>query len=437
MDFKLPLPIGALNIIDVYEYVDGPKVFSCISDLGQKYIVNWIDTSPTTDTWFYVAVSDKRLQAVNSGEISLREVILNSERKSIYQVVTPARGLGEVIISKRKVTTIIEDELPDVDSFVDVFVENTEIMPSKGETPCFSSTTEGKQAAKREPVTNEVPVEVVPEVIKKNKQVSKLPPKEDTRKVALFSRRDVLDLSFNVKGTHQYELDALVLGYALVHTQELVNYIPLEKKQSGRYKLGKDQSRKGKLKAVGLYAASFGIRLESEVESDLLGDTELSHTLEALMKLIESTDNIEKFKIYIGNLNIKATKIYYDFLKLLNEEDIELTAEWASPNSKHRISRLDHVTISNAIRAINEETKQEQTIIKIVGDLVGINVKRNKFNLITDNEEHVHGTISKALRDKQFTVPLRVEATVKETTEVNLLSGKEVTSNTLLDIKAL
>jgi hypothetical protein len=232
-------------------------------------------------------------------------------------------------------------------------------------------------------------------------------------------------------------MDALILGSALVYTQELVNYMSLEKKQSGRYKLDKDQSRKRKLKAVGLYAASFGIRLESEVESDLLGDTELSETLQELMKLIKSTDNIQKFKKCIGNLNIKVTKIYYDFLKLLNEEGIELTAEWASPDSKHSVSRLDRSAISNAIQAINEETKHEHNMLKIEGDLVGINVSRNKFNLITYKDEHVHGTISKALRDKQFTVPLRVEATVEETIEINLLSGKEKTSNTLVDIKAL
>ncbi|MEJ9159099.1 DUF6575 domain-containing protein, partial [Paenibacillus graminis] len=64
MDFKLPLPIGELKIITIIEYIDGPKIFSCLNEFDQKFLVNWIDTSPETDKWFYVPVSDYRLDLV-------------------------------------------------------------------------------------------------------------------------------------------------------------------------------------------------------------------------------------------------------------------------------------------------------------------------------------------------------------------------------------
>lgn len=418
MNYILPFPIGGLKILDTFEYVDGPKIFSCQNQSGQKFITNWIDTTPTSDTWFYVPVSDDRLLSVKNGEISLRNCILMAENGEFYEVVTPSKGFSEVLITKRTVESVVESELPDEDSFIEI-INDFYLEKNKNSTM----------------YTNEesifTPIET------KNNESPMLHLKETTKITALKTKRDVLDLSFDVGGTHKHEIDAFVLGYMLIHTQDLVNYIPFTKKESGRYKLAKEKSGKSKLKTVGFYAASFGVRLESEVETDLFGDTELSSTIETLMKLIDSTNSIPKLKSFMGDMNIKVTKIYYEFLNLLNDEKIELIAEWASPNEKHAISRLNSKSISEAIKAIKEETKKEENILDIIGQLVGINVNRNKFNLLTDNDEHIHGIITESLRNEKFTVPLRVEAKIKEATEVNLLSGKETTVYTLLEIKAL
>ncbi|MUG72801.1 DUF6575 domain-containing protein [Paenibacillus validus] len=396
MDYNLPFPIGDLKIIEVFEYIDGPKIFSCENSEGQIFVTNWIDTSPQFDTWFYVPVSKKRLTEIRSGVVSLRDCILRAEQGLVYEVVTPVRGTGEVLVNRRNVDSIIEDELPDEESYIEV---------------------SGIDADYREDTL--------------------LPAKKEVIKSAQLAKRDVLDISFNTNNSHEHEIDAYVLGSALLYTQDIVSFIPLQKKTSGRYKLAKERSEKSKLKAVGFYAASFGVRLESEATTDLFGDTELSKTLEIFMSLIDSTKDIKRLKIEINNLNLKVIQVYYDFLKLLDSENVELIAEWASPNEKHMVSRLDKKDILSAINAINEENKIDEHQITVKGQLVGINVKRNKFNLITENDEHIHGFITETLRKTQFTVPLNVEANIKERTEANLLTGKETITYTLMGITPL
>ncbi|MEJ9165209.1 hypothetical protein, partial [Paenibacillus graminis] len=139
----------------------------------------------------------------------------------------------------------------------------------------------------------------------------------------------------------------------------------------------------------------------------------------------------------MSDFNLRATKAYYEFLNMLNNEKIELIAEWASPNSQYSISHLSSRVISEAIEAMNKETKNEERIITVNGQLVGVNIKQNRFNLITDKDEHIHGKISEVLRKEKFTIPLKVEASIKEATESNLMSGKESVSYVLLEIKAL
>ncbi|WP_135554571.1 DUF6575 domain-containing protein [Paenibacillus cymbidii] len=393
MDFVLPKPLGELTIVDVFEYIDGPKIFSCINENGQLYVTNWIDTNSESDTWFYVSVNERQLVSIRQGKLSMRDLITESTLGAILEVVTPISGYGQVQVRERAISSIREEELPDTDSYL---------------------------------ISNYL--EPHPPFL--------LPKQESTIESAKRGKRDVLDLSFSTKGQHDNEIDVTVLGSALLYTQDLVNFLPQQKKQAGRHKLSKESVGKFKLKAVGCYAASFGVRLESNAETDLFGDTDLSNTLEIVMKLIDSTKNKSKFKEALGGHNLRAIKIYYDFLNLLKNEDVELTAEWASPNEKYMYSRLDRESINSAIQAMNEETKKEENDIVVHGQLVGVNVERNKFNLITAGEEHIHGKISEQLKNTKYTVPLEVKAILKENVEINVLTGKEITVYTLVDIIA-
>lgn len=388
MDFTLPFPIGAITIIKVFEYYDGPKVFACESITGQKYIVNWIDTSPTYDVWFYVPVSATRYLQILNGKISLRDCILLSEIGMVLEVRTP-KGIGDAVeVAYREVSSIVEEELPDPDSYLEL--------------------------GKHEPT---------------------LPPREESTVLsAVRSGRDVLDISLNINDQHSNEVDAELLGEVLITTQNLAYHIA-SNTLSSRGPVTKDVILTNKLKASGFFAASFGIRLKSETQQGLFGDTDASSTLEKLMELFQSTSEEDKFRTVIKGLSIRAIKTYYALLNKLDNEDTKIRVEWASPNRKYKEALLDSGSIKKAIDILIKETKTEIKQIEVKGILVGVNTESNKFNLLIENDEHISGIIGETLRDQQFTVPVKVKAVVEQKTEVHVFTEEEKTTYTLISLE--
>lgn len=440
IEFELPQPIGKVIILDVFEYIDGPKVFSCKNKKGQIFIVNWIDTSSTNDTWFYALISMKNLKLLKQRKLSLRHVTLNPKNQTLFEVITPIKGYGDVIINLKNINTIEEEDLPDIDSYL----QNHEVIVSESIVEIKNEKELEQNFGKKviyqfnranidKKIENFHSTDK--EIIQKTNK--KLPTKGNIKAISRTEQRDVVDLSFNVRESHQNEIDVYSLGKALIYTQDLVNFLTLEKKKIGNHKLSKETIQMSRLKAVGFYAASFGVRLESEVETDLFGDTTLSQTLQKFMDLIDSTRNKKKLKENIEKHSLKTTKTYYDFLKILYDNELELIAEWASPSSKYSRSKLDKKVLLNAINILSSETKHDQRIINLVGNLVGINTENHKFNIITDEDLHIHGKMSRELWKETFTIPLKVRAIILEETEINLTTGKEKIQNTLQRIEPI
>ncbi|WP_042227713.1 DUF6575 domain-containing protein [Paenibacillus popilliae] len=388
MDYTLPFPIGAVKIINVFEYYDGPKVFACESITGQKYVVNWIDTTSNNDTWFYVPVSGTRYLLILNGRVSLRDCILHSENNMVLEVQTPKGQYNTVEINYREVGTIVEEELPDPDSYLEL-----------------------------------------------EQQESTLPPREEpTALTAARTGRDVLDLILNVSDQHSNEIDADLLGEVLVTTQNLAYYMGSNCINS-RGPIARDVINANKLKASGFFAASFGVRLKSDTHQGLFGDTDASDTMEKLMELFESTPEVEKFRTVIKGLSIRAIKTYYTLLNKLDNEDTRIKIEWASPSQKYKEAVLDSGSIKKAVDILIKETKTEIKQIEVKGMLVGVNTESNKFNLHTEDDEQISGVIGKSLREQQFVVPANVTAVVEQKTEVHVFTEEEKSTFTLISLE--
>lgn len=389
MDYKLPPPIGELVIIEVYAYIDGPKVFACESASGQKYLVNWIDTSETSDKWFYVPISDSRLRLVRSGDVSLRDSILKAEDGWMLEVITSTNQQENARVNIRESTHLSEDELPDVDSHLQPSLDSSE-----------------------------------------------LPSKEDTVLTAIRKSRDVLDFSLSTNGSHEHAIAADVLGNVLVNIQELTNAIALQKDFGARRRLPKNMLEDTQLKATTVFAASFGIRLESQRSKDLLGETPVSPSIEKLLNLIQSTENVKMFRQVLHDVNIRVIKSYFSLLKKLEDSAVEADIEWASPAQKYVKSRLSKEVIRRAINVIAEEVRKEVTLTTVTGELVGINVKRGMFHILADDKT-ISGRIDSPLRNHRFEVPVRIKATIEERTEINPASGEERQTYRLIEFESL
>lgn len=79
--------LGELEIEEIYEFYDFPRLFSCKNRLGHFYLVISIEDLDDGWKWLYVPVSESRLQKIRLGEITLRDSFKNAEENLIYSVL--------------------------------------------------------------------------------------------------------------------------------------------------------------------------------------------------------------------------------------------------------------------------------------------------------------------------------------------------------------
>ncbi len=152
-------PLGSLIVLDVYYYYDIPRLFSCESLSGQKYISVWVDEEDNFDRWFLIPVSNKRLEMVHIGMLSLYEAIKSPEDGWIWELKTYFDNTNPTI-KMLKADEINPEDLPD---------KNVRFSKSGGQL----------QKLDKEPIVT-----------------------------AQRTKRDVIDVSINTKGTHIQEIDA-------------------------------------------------------------------------------------------------------------------------------------------------------------------------------------------------------------------------------------
>ncbi|MBY7969339.1 hypothetical protein KW445_06700 [Vibrio fluvialis] len=105
--------LGTLDIHNVYEEYDGPKLFSAVNALGLYYLVYWIDELENGDVWLYVPMSKDRLDSIESGSRLLRDAFLYPEENSIFKIFTAFDGCSHTI-ALLSAEEISDDELPPV-----------------------------------------------------------------------------------------------------------------------------------------------------------------------------------------------------------------------------------------------------------------------------------------------------------------------------------
>ena len=97
-----PLPEGPqmanLEIVEVFEYYDGPQLFSCRSTSGCLYLVVGVEADETTETWLYAPVSAERLVYVRSGGMDLRTAFSTPEDDYLLVVKTHRDGKADLSV---------------------------------------------------------------------------------------------------------------------------------------------------------------------------------------------------------------------------------------------------------------------------------------------------------------------------------------------------
>jgi hypothetical protein len=110
--------IGRLEILDVFAYHDGPRLFTARNRAGHLFLVEWASADDGKDVWLLAPLSLSRYRSLASRQIDFRSVFVGAETGFVYEAEVSRRG-APVKVASIAADTIPEVLLPEKDERVD------------------------------------------------------------------------------------------------------------------------------------------------------------------------------------------------------------------------------------------------------------------------------------------------------------------------------
>lgn len=94
--------LGTLTILEIYQFYDVPTLFVCRNQLGQFFLVNWVDEDDEATDWHYLPISLEKLLSVRHGKIDLHTAFAQPENEWVFCVTLQSDHAGQdTVVSKR------------------------------------------------------------------------------------------------------------------------------------------------------------------------------------------------------------------------------------------------------------------------------------------------------------------------------------------------
>lgn len=91
--------LGTLYIKNVYEFFEGPKLFSVVNEVDGLYIVYWIGDEDEFDKWIILPISKTRLDHLERKRLDINSMLSYPEQKICFRINLPYdEGLEPVFI---------------------------------------------------------------------------------------------------------------------------------------------------------------------------------------------------------------------------------------------------------------------------------------------------------------------------------------------------
>lgn len=380
----LNMEIQNLKPWEVFDFFEGPRFYSCKNQTGQIYLVHWIDEINDCDVWLYSKVSFEKYCALKNKKIDIRSCFENPEEGFSYLVSVASSN--EFNINLIKPEEYDSEWLPDDGEFLEHDI---------------SSTT--------------LPKKVV-----------------DIQEAAVANSRQVLDLAFS-KAHQTYEIASDALGKILTTVQNYLYSSACSNDVDVR-RVPQHIKDENLLMVSGLFAGSFGVRLQSK-SSDLFSGSNQNQNLQKFMELLAATEESDRVLEEVKGYNLLSRTRYKAVLQELIAAEVSVKAEWSDPYGKFRVSVIPFHKIKESLRQLEEgESSDTQTVKYEEIRLVGVDIENDFFAIVKNNGELVKGKLDKSLESYQFNVPSIVNVTIEETCKINPVTDKEKWSYKLIVI---
>ncbi len=316
--------LGELTVQDIFVYFDGPRLFVAANAAGQRYLVNCIDAEDTSDTWLAVAVSDRRLFALKDGAFEIRNAFNKPELGRVYELVVDKRS-GDLI----RVITRNPNELPD------------EELPEPGVLIAFETAAEGQVNA------------------------------------ALLARQlNSSVVLLRLFSNSQAEAPAKSVGDILSSFEQYIS-TKLDRALNAATGLIEAAQRPFQVNIVGTFAGSFGIEIAVRGS-----DARIASTLKNAIEELNSADELDGFRERMLEVADDEAEAMRRFMSKIADAGSDLTLETASQNdSEPHFAKVPLPRVRAAVKTLKREPKVGTQTRKLVGELIGLNLRTRKFEL--------------------------------------------------------
>jgi hypothetical protein len=378
--------LGNLELNEIFEFYDIPRLFTCKNKTGQYYLVLSIDEDEEQLIWLYLGISVDRLNLLINKKMDLYSAFKTPENDFLYRVTTnyssEATNL-EYIFSEQ----LTGDELP------------------------YESTYLTEKAVEHHYGLGEV----------------------NAKESALSSKREVCNLHFYPSNGWGTELSCKDTGKSLICFQEVIDAIGQNCSGNPTIKgvIPTDILQKTALNICQIFEGSFGIQLKSNYIDNLLEDnisdySLVSDSLTELLNLFMIKDNEEELKNKLHELKGRAASKYQLLLKELLSIQSDLKIEWGSP----KINRggeffLEKKVIKSTFDIINKLELSEKETINIKGKLICFHSRTKFYEIRTLDGEKFSGKAADNSGIQSVTINDIYHAEIEKTITTQLSSGEE------------
>lgn len=356
-------PFEIKKIYNIYEYFDEPLVYTFIDKARRLFLITWVDWNDGKYTWLVKEISYQVAIQLERKEITLREVYVNSDIPNIYILEEFSNGDKKFFLSF--VDQLEESILPEKDSYIEFSNEN--ILGS---------------------------VELI---------------ETATR----HSNRYIVDLSLEPNNGHSNEISASVLGESLVTFQSLVQTIALGNEATVRTRIDDNTKDENELLVTETFAASFGVRMESNKFVTLLQEDPVKESIGKTIELLSAASNLSLQKEILSKNNLKSLKSLMSLLSTLSENKVGMKVKSAFPTATDEmIIHEVHLTSEESTSLLNnmENTKEiKNSEATLNGTLYSFDAKSKAFKFITEDSTIYRGYVTEEVENNSFNIPSKGE----------------------------
>ena len=385
--------LGELEIVEVYEYFNGPLFFACMNYASHLYIALYAQRLPEYEKWFFAEVSPMRLNLIRSGEISLHDAFSKPETKRLLQAMIPHSYSESVMPDPVYVNPdeIHAAEFPSTDKFL-YFKDN----------PVFFHAT-------------------------------------DSLEIAKSFEREIIEVKFDSIEEYKSEVPIHFVGRVISSIQNIINTIRMVK--VGITQMNNNIKNAMQLSVLALQPGSFNIKIAAKKPDGKLFEDKTTiqyDTISEFLSILKAKDIPGELEHQLINLNPEIIKKYKTLLQALAKSNANTTFSWASPKlSEEKNVVFSKDEIYEIIHTLKTYRYEYSKMFTVIGRLNILDLKNRKFAIITD--KHPYRYSGFFLKDfdssiENATMNRKYNIYIQKATKINNSTNKIIETKHILNM---